>query len=93
MQAFLLSMLIVSSGCSEEGNIEEKPNFHLTGTIIELFDSTALIESAHGNILIDLSVNDSTDFQVNDQVKVGYDGQIMESDPAQIKTLSVEKLE
>jgi len=40
--------------------------------------------------LLTLSVNNDEAFQVGDEIKVGYDGTIMESYPTQIYTLSVE---
>ena len=38
----------------------------------------------------DLSVNEAETFRVGDKIKVGFDGTIKESNPAQINTLSVE---
>ena len=49
--------------------------------------------SSTHRILVDLSVNSAVTFQVGDEVEVGYDGEIKESDPAQINTLSVELVE
>ena len=71
------------------------------GIIEEITDQkTALIVVEEGGILqssnkvfVDLSVNATETFQVGDQVKVGFDGAVRESYPAQIETLSVEKVE
>ncbi|MEH7250151.1 DUF3221 domain-containing protein [Neobacillus niacini] len=43
-----------------------------------------------GDLFVDLSVNNDETFQVGDKIKVGFDGIIKESNPAQINTLSVE---
>ncbi|GAA0603335.1 hypothetical protein GCM10009001_20370 [Virgibacillus siamensis] len=44
-------------------------------------------------MFVDLSVNNDKTFQVGDKIKVGFDGKILESNPAQINTLSVELIE
>ena len=71
------------------------------GIIEEIYgQKEGLINVEEGGILqssskvwVDLSVNPSETYQVGDKVKVGYDGEIKESYPAQIKTLSVERVE
>ncbi|MBU5467213.1 YobA family protein [Virgibacillus sp. MSJ-26] len=65
-------------------------SFYFTGTIKEIYESTALVDGTMGEVLVALSVNNDETFHVGDRIKVGYNGAIMESDPAQIKTLSVE---
>ncbi|WP_270577403.1 DUF3221 domain-containing protein [Caldibacillus thermoamylovorans] len=42
---------------------------------------------------VDLSKNSETDFHVGDKVKVGYDGEVRESDPLQINVVFIEKVE
>lgn len=44
-------------------------------------------------MFVNLSVNSDETFQIGDRIKVGYDGTIMESNPAQINTLSVELID
>jgi len=44
-------------------------------------------------VVVDISVKNDEAFQVGDKVKVGYDGAIRESSPAQINTLSVDLIE
>ena len=72
-----------------------------TGTIEEIYEQkTGLIVVEVGEMLrssdkvyVDLSVNTTETFQVGDRIKVGFDGIVMESYPAQINTLSVERVE
>ena len=79
-----------------EGNI-----ITFIGTIEEISaQKTGLILVEEGGILqssdkvwVNLSINPTETFQVGDKVKVGYDGEVKESYPAQIKTLSVERVE
>lgn len=73
-----------------------------TGTIEEISSETsALIVVDSGKILqssdkvtIDLTkAPEDATFEVGDKVKVSYDGEVRESYPAQINTISVEKIE
>lgn len=80
--------------------INENEHFNFTGTISEMIDTDSAIVKAvliennpEGKILVDLSVNEDEVFEVGDQVKVEFDGPIMESDPMKIHTLSVELIE
>ena len=70
---------------------------YFTGTIESITGDVANVDTTIGTtpylIQVDLAVNDSETFAVGDSVKVGYDGQILESHPSQINTLSVEKVE
>lgn len=97
----LLIVLLIISGCSnsvnqndEEITETETVNSYFTGTIKEINGNTALVYAelggGKGNVFVSLSVNSDETFQVGDEIKVGYDGTIMESNPAQINTLSVE---
>ncbi|HEX6594163.1 MAG TPA: DUF3221 domain-containing protein [Bacillota bacterium] len=96
-KALAIIVLLTISGCSNSinGN-DEKPteietaSFYFTGTIKEIYDGTALVDGTRGKVLVTLSVNNDEIFHVGDKVRVGYNGTIMESNPAQIKTLSVE---
>ena len=71
------------------------------GTIVEINDYGAQvlvtesegINQISGLIGVDFSVNPDETFQVGDKVKVGYDGNIMETAPVRINTLTLEKVE
>lgn len=96
-KAFAIIVLLIISGCSNSVNEnDEEPteietvSSYFTGTIKEIYDGTALVDGTRGKVLVTLSVNNDETFQVGDKVKIGYNGTIMESNPAQIKTLSVE---
>lgn len=99
--AFAIIVLLIISGCSislnqndEEPTEIETTSSYFTGTIKEINDNRALVYAelggGKGNVFVNLSVNSDETFQVGDEIKVGYDGTIMESIPAQINTLSVE---
>ena len=63
-------------------------------TIDEIHGSQAIVkDKTGGRIRVDLSVNRSVTFQIGDEVIVGFDGVMQESDPAQIRTLSIELVE
>lgn len=98
---FLIIVILIISGCSnsviqnDEEPVEiETGSVYFTGTIKEINDNTALVYAelggSEGNVFVNLSVNSDEAFQVGDAIKVEYDGTIMESNPAQINTLSVE---
>ncbi len=96
-KAVAIIVLLTISGCSNSinGNDEEPTDietasFYFTGTIKDIYGDTALVDGTRGKILVSLSVNNDEIFHIGDKVKVGYNGTIMESSPAQIKTLSVE---
>lgn len=100
-KALAIILLFVTVGCShliDENEVEDEApitvNSSFTGTIIEITDNTAIVHATlgggEGKVFVNLSVNSDETFQVGDEVKVGFDGVIMESNPAQINTLSVE---
>lgn len=70
------------------------------GTIIELNDDSAIVEPFEGEairgsadkISIDLGSSDET-FAVGDTIEVEYDGAVMESYPAQVNVLGIEKID
>ncbi|MGE7664835.1 hypothetical protein ACQKMN_03870 [Ureibacillus composti] len=84
--------------CGSE-NLEKDVKATFVGTIQQINGESAIIGAAEedgkmlGQISINLAVNPNETFQIGDRVRVGYDGMIMESAPAQIKTLTVEKVE
>ena len=93
---FLSSLLFAcnSEDVKKADDSEVKASFR--GTILEINNDTAIVSSEYSEysrIRVDLSVNSEVTFQVGDEIEVGYDGRIMESDPAQINTLSVELVE
>ena len=74
----------------------ELPLAYFTGTIEEILTPSKAIvisDDDGGHSFVNLSVNKDATFQVGDRVKVGFDGEIMESHPARIKTKSVELIE
>ncbi|WP_432357008.1 DUF3221 domain-containing protein [Sporosarcina sp. UB5] len=100
-KAFAIIVLLIISGCSnlvnqndEESSKIETVSSYFTGKIEDINGNTALVYAelggGKGNVFVDLSVNSDQTFSVGDEIKVGYDGTIMESNPAQINTLSVE---
>lgn len=77
----------------------DKPIF-FTGSIEEIIDGDRAIvlgsivkENPEGLVFVNLSVNKNEKFQVGNKIKVGFDGTIMESNPAKINTLSVELID
>ena len=84
--------------CGSE-NMEKDVKATFVGTIQEITGDSAIINAAEedgktlGQISIDLAVNPNETFQIGDKVRIGYDGMIMESAPAQVNTLTVEKVE
>jgi hypothetical protein len=106
MKLSLLITILLSSllfACTSEEVKDDKSEVRATfiGTIEEINDYNAqvlVIESEginqiSGLIAVDFSVNPDETFQVGDKVKVGYDGNVMETAPVQINTLTLEKVE
>lgn len=102
-KALVIVVLLIIVGCSnsidqnkEESNEPKIANSSFTGTIKKINGDSTIVSAKifgnnrEGDVFIDLSVNTDETFQVGDKVKVGYDGTIEESNPAQINTLSVE---
>ena len=71
-----------------------------SGTILELNGNNAIVEPFEGEpirssadkIVVDLSSNNEN-FAVGDEIIVEYTGEVMESYPAQIVVLGIEKVE
>ncbi|MFJ8234126.1 hypothetical protein ACIQ34_00110 [Ureibacillus sp. NPDC094379] len=97
----LFCSIVVASllfACSSE-NLEKDIKATFVGTIQEINGDSAIIDAVEedgktlGQISINLAVNPNETFQIGERVRVGYDGMNMESAPAQINTLTVEKIE
>ncbi|HZH58409.1 MAG TPA: DUF3221 domain-containing protein [Metabacillus sp.] len=101
-KALAIIVLLTIVGCSNSTDRSEEKNEIKTesssfiGPIKEINGNSALVSAKvfegnpEGDLFVDLSVNNDETFQVGDKVKVGFDGTIKESNPAQINTLSVE---
>jgi hypothetical protein len=96
-------VLLTLIGCSnsidnseESNNESESESYSFTGIIKEINGSSAIVsakvveDNPEIDVFVNLSVNKDERFQVGDEIIVGFDGIIKESDPAQINTLSVE---
>jgi Protein of unknown function (DUF3221) len=102
-KALAIIVILTIVGCSNSTDRSEEKNNEIktesssfTGTIKEINGNSALVSTKvfegnpEGDVFVDLSVNNDETFQVGDKVKVGFDGTIKESNPAQINTLFVE---
>jgi hypothetical protein len=82
---------------TSEINGIEKTVSNFVGIIKDINGHRAIVNAkiggGEGDVFVDLSVNSDETFQVGDKIKVEYDGPILESNPAQINTLSVELIE
>ena len=96
---FMLFIVCLLAACGTEDvkkvDDDDLPLAYFTGTIEEITSpSKAIVNSdKYGLIFVNLSVNEDVTFKVGDRVEVGFDGEIKESYPAQIKTKSVELIE
>jgi hypothetical protein len=103
LKALAVIVLLTIVGCSNSIDKSEEKNSEIKtesssfiGTIKEINGNSAIVSAKvfegnpEGDVFVDLSVNNDETFQVGDRVKVGFDGTIKESNPAQINTLSVE---
>lgn len=95
MLSIVLSIFLMGCNLSDENQTEAT----FTGTITDITEQSALVDIEEGEILnsgaqvmVDLSTVDET-FEVGDNIRVGYEGGVMESHPLQINTVFVEKLE
>ena len=87
-------IFLIIGGCASLYVLEERNTVTFQATIEEIHGNRAIvIDQTGGRIWVDLSVNRFVTFQVGDEVVVGHDGAMQESDPAQIGTLSVELVE
>lgn len=98
-------VLLIVAGCSnsfiENNEITDYKTVdtYFTGKIHKLIDDgeRAIIIAKYGGseskVIVNLTVNAEEVFKIGDKIKVGYDGTIKESEPAQINTLSVELID
>lgn len=100
IKLLLLSLLamILLAGCNLSKENQSDATF--TGTIEEVTADNAIVAVEEGEILtsgdtvmVSLENVEDETFEVGDNVRVGYDGPIMESDPLQINTIFIEKIE
>lgn len=104
----LVAIAGCTNASDEAENITQGPNFEFTGTIVEFREYKALVETdrdAFGgssftedesqkmNVIVDLSVNQDESFQLGDEIKVNAGDEILDSDPPQIETISVELID
>ncbi|WP_175638421.1 DUF3221 domain-containing protein [Metabacillus schmidteae] len=94
----LIGLLYAFSSSEDElTDVIETENSSFIGTIKEISGNGALVSAKiyegnpEGNVFVDLSLNNT--FKVGDKIKVEFDGRVLESNPAQINTLSVELIE
>lgn len=85
--------LFFVTACTNDNKDTPQKVLFFDASIMQIDGDLAIVSSDLGEIVVDLSVNKQTQFEVGDQIKVGYDGEIKESFPAQITTLSVERIE
>ena len=88
--------LIILTGCLpiNMNNVHKEPNF--IGVIEEVYDKSILVKVNENenissdlvSVSLDLKLKDSiTDFEIGEEVRVYYDGNIAESYPAQINNV------
>ncbi|MEN1970502.1 DUF3221 domain-containing protein [Lentibacillus sp. N15] len=92
------SLLVACHSTDNQTNDKSEVRASFKGTIKEINGQKALVDAeegsiAEGRVLVDLSVNHAQAFQVGDKVNVTFDGTVLESNPAQIKTIFVEWME
>lgn len=92
-------IFMLAACSSNDGEDLLSQTFEFEGEIIEITDKIATVKVTKGDILksanqvfVDISKDGKDTLQVGDHIKVVYDGEVMESYPAQIHTISVEKL-
>lgn len=90
----VILIFLIIAGCASLYVIEERNTVTFRATIDRIHGEQAIVkDKTGGRIRVDLSVNRSVTFQIGDEVIVGFDGVMQESDPAQIRTLSIELVE
>lgn len=104
----LVAVAGCANASDQAENITQEQNFEFTGTIVEFREYKALVETDHDafsgnsytedepqkmNIIVDLSVNREDSYQLGDKIKMIGGEEILESDPPQIETISVELID
>jgi len=96
---FFISLVIACNN-TDNKSITTIVTSTFTGKITEIYDQTAIVQVDEGEIIkagsrvhVNLSKNSETNFYVGDKVKIGYDGELRESDPLQINVIFIEKVE
>ncbi|QWC21134.1 DUF3221 domain-containing protein [Bacillus haikouensis] len=93
----MIGCLLAAGRTNEFGEKNNAVSVSFEGRIVELLENRAIVAVEKGDftgrVLVDLSMNESETFQVGDKIKVEYEGQVRESDPAQINTLSVKGMD
>lgn len=99
---FLIVVMLALAGCSKEQTLKEIFNDEtsIRGVIKEVESDTILMESRERTHSGDIRISRRTknekgqiDFGVGDKITVYYDGNIAESDPAQINTVFAFKMD
>lgn len=86
------------AACSEM-NVGDAGKSSFVGVIEELNGQIAIVRAEEGDamnsgeVAVNLAANKGGKLEIGDRVEVVFDGDIMESYPLQIKTLSVKRLE
>jgi hypothetical protein len=93
----MIGCLLAACQTNESMDKKDEVPVSFEGTIEEILENRAIVQvekgKLTGRVFVDLSVNETETFRVGDRIKVDYDGQVRESDPAQITTLSVKGIE
>lgn len=96
----LIGLFSAYSPSDKDKTDDNETNEIFTGNIETIEDQNAIVDIEAGEILksgrkvsVNLSVTDNTMFQVGDEFRVGYDGEVRESEPLQINTTFVELIE
>lgn len=90
----MIAVLLVLSGCQ---SAEDHPSFE--GTVIRVEEASIIVEPFEDEDIrrsgfeVSISVDDPSDFQVGDTVKVTHEGPVMESHPLQINLIEIERID
>ena len=100
MKKFIMITLAVLMMCSFAACKEQEEEIYFEGTVIELNDDSAIVEPFEGEDIlgsadkISVYLADADDeFAVGDGIRVYYDGTVMESYPAQVVEIKIEKID
>ncbi|WP_216773757.1 DUF3221 domain-containing protein [Metabacillus halosaccharovorans] len=96
---FIVILIGLLSACSSSVGDRTGVNSNFIGKIKEINGQKAIVYAKifegnpEGDVFVDLSVNNTKTFKVGDKIKIEFDGMVLESNPAQINTLSVQLIE